>query len=339
MEASETYKEYRLEKLCGPTMIKRSLYLNNQPSIFTFNSTSNIRLKCHVELHLFATDFGFSVFTEALMLDDTPTCMTDYVQFGRDFVFLTSHKSEKQCGKVKPTSAIVDSEGNLLHRDFGSTPFTRRSYVEETDAEMDMWMEIHPTYGNNSKEIKLIVTPFRKSCLKSGIYKDYRPCPGSTKCIRSNLFCDGVINCPEMPKDEEADHCEETVSKVEKYHNVPLAMIILLAVLVVIALIAYFIRDVFVICRHLTTKRSTQGANPGRQRETRTSHPPLRGDPTVGTHPAHREPQSNTHELRTQERENETRSTAPHMPYNPPAYSDIVSNSPYDPPPSYQSFL
>ena len=83
LETAKAYQEYRLEKLCGSTMTKRSLYLNNQPSIFTFNSTSDKRLKCHVELHLFATDFGFSVFTEALMLDDTPTCMTDYVQFGR----------------------------------------------------------------------------------------------------------------------------------------------------------------------------------------------------------------------------------------------------------------
>ena len=83
LEATKVYKEYTLEKLCGPTMIKKSLYLNNQPSIFTFNSTTSIRLKCHVELHLFAADFGFYVFTEAMMLDDTPTCMTDFVQFGR----------------------------------------------------------------------------------------------------------------------------------------------------------------------------------------------------------------------------------------------------------------
>ena len=92
-----------------------------------------------------------------------------------------------------------------MHRDFGSTPFTRRSYVEETDAEMDMWMEIHPTYGNKPKEIKLIVTPFRKSCLNSRLYADYRRCPGSTRCIRSDLFCDGYLKCPEMPKDEEVD--------------------------------------------------------------------------------------------------------------------------------------
>ena len=83
MKASEVYKEYKLEKLCGTDMVKRSLYLNNRPAIFTFNSSTNIRLRCHLELHLFATDFGFSVFTEALMLDNTPACETDFVQFGR----------------------------------------------------------------------------------------------------------------------------------------------------------------------------------------------------------------------------------------------------------------
>ena len=83
MEATVMYKEYKLENICGTNMVKQSLYLNNWPAIFTFNSTTNIRLRCHLELHLFAADFGFSVFTEALKLDDTPQCFTDYVQFGR----------------------------------------------------------------------------------------------------------------------------------------------------------------------------------------------------------------------------------------------------------------
>ena len=77
------YKEFRLEKLCGSSMLKRNLYLDNNPVILKFNSTTDIRLRCHLELHLFAKNLGFSVFTEAMNLDDTPTCMTDYVQFGR----------------------------------------------------------------------------------------------------------------------------------------------------------------------------------------------------------------------------------------------------------------
>ena len=70
-----------------------------------------------------------------------------------------------------------------MRRDFGSTLFARRSYVEETDAEMDMWMEIHQTYANMSKGIKLIVATFRKSCLKSVLFADYRHFPGGTRCI------------------------------------------------------------------------------------------------------------------------------------------------------------
>ena len=78
------YKKINLEKLCSSDKnVKRNLYLDDKPALLTFNSTTDKRLKCHVELHLFATDFGFSVFTEAMNLDDTPTCMTDFVQFGR----------------------------------------------------------------------------------------------------------------------------------------------------------------------------------------------------------------------------------------------------------------
>ena len=58
-------------------MIKQSLYLNTQPSIFIFDNLT----MCHVELNIFASDLGFSVFTEVMMLDDTPGCMTDFVQF------------------------------------------------------------------------------------------------------------------------------------------------------------------------------------------------------------------------------------------------------------------
>ena len=89
---------------------------------------------------------------------------------------------------VEPKGIIFMSEGNLMRRDFGSTLFAMRSYVDETDAEMDMWMEIHQTYGKTSKEIKLIVATFRKSCLKSVLFADYRHFPGSTRCINGLEF-------------------------------------------------------------------------------------------------------------------------------------------------------
>ena len=210
--------------------------------------------------------------------------------------------------------------------------------MEETDAEMDMWIEIYPTYGNNSKEIKLIVTPFRKLCSRNEKFKDYRVCPGSTRCILSELFCDGVLNCPEMPKDEEAEHCEEKLPPLEKYHNVPLAMIIIVAVLVVIALVAYFIRDIFVICRHFIAKRSEQTPDTRteeRQRNHQTPTTPLERDQRVRMEPEQRGHQRNIQTLRT----DQARESPTPTPSSPPAYSDIVSNSPYDPPPSYQSFL
>ena len=263
-----------------------------------------------------------------------------YTEMFRDFVFLTSHKSEKKCGKIESTDYIEDEEGKMIGKDFGKTPFTRRSYVEEIDAEMDMWIEIFPTHGNYTKLIEIVITPFRKECYNSQKLRDFRPCPGTTKCIRSELFCDGVVNCPEMPKDEETEHCGIELEIVEEYYNVPLVMIVLLVVLFLISLVANFMRDIFVICRYLAGKRPSDdrlsGANTFRidneRRADNSQHIQSRHD-----YPS--DSDQHTHGIAICERSNQIGVGISPLPLSPPAYSDIIQNSSYDSPPSYQSYL
>ena len=82
-----SYKEHKLEDLCGASKEKKSLYLDNQAHLFTFNSSNKELLKCHLELHLHSETFGFSIFTEAMKLEDTKGCTRDFLQFGRLVIF------------------------------------------------------------------------------------------------------------------------------------------------------------------------------------------------------------------------------------------------------------
>lgn len=49
--------------------------------------------KCHLELYLPSSSYGFSVFIEEMSLSGSSLsgCNEDYVQFGRDILFVTTH--------------------------------------------------------------------------------------------------------------------------------------------------------------------------------------------------------------------------------------------------------
>ena len=57
---------------------------------------------CHLELFLPSSLYGFSIFIEEMSLGGSQGggCRRDYLQFGRDILFLTTHKSRKYCGQV-----------------------------------------------------------------------------------------------------------------------------------------------------------------------------------------------------------------------------------------------
>ena len=77
-------------------------------------------------------------------------CQEDYIQFGRDILFLTTHKSRKFCGSIEKPSIKADGEMQSLKL---ITPhLAKRIYEEKEDSEMDIWVQIN----TRSNEIKTL---------------------------------------------------------------------------------------------------------------------------------------------------------------------------------------
>ena len=75
-------------------------------SVFTFNSSLLLprqSFKCHLELYLPSSSYGFSVFIEEMSLTGSSMsgCSSDYVQFGRDILFVTTHLRSVQASDDK----------------------------------------------------------------------------------------------------------------------------------------------------------------------------------------------------------------------------------------------
>ena len=164
--------------------------------MFSLNSSllalSVARFNCHLEVVVPSSSYGFSVFIEEMNLSGSSVagCSEDYVQFGRDILFVTTHKSRKYCGQVELPVAKV--EQGVASFTFPWTPLTKRIYAEEEDKEMDIWIQVR-THMTQDKSLTLVVTPFKKSCGSRD--RLYQQCRYSTKCVRKELFCDGRINC------------------------------------------------------------------------------------------------------------------------------------------------
>jgi len=198
-QSSLTYSDYRLEKLCLPGGGKVKLPLLHSPA--TFHLDSNLlpsRLfDCHIEFMLGSKKTGVFVYFDAMKIS-APTdgdCDTDYVQFGRDILFITSYRSNKFCGTIEG-KLPKPPPGNSSRSTEVVTPMARRVYIEASDQEMDMWIQlaVPPTDWPGHKTVSLTVTPFQKSCDKKD--RNYRRCSLAHRyCIHKDLFCDGKINC------------------------------------------------------------------------------------------------------------------------------------------------
>lgn len=190
---------FRLEQLCPSNGSKIRTNINTDVSVFTLNSSQvagqGLWFNCHLELLVPSYQYGFSIFIEEMSLSgyslQSGGCSDDFIQFGRDILFLTTHKSRKYCGEIElPVARTVDGIKSL---EFPFTPLANRIYNEEEDREMDIWIQVALTGGQSEKSISLVVTPFKKSCATRDNL--YRQCRYSTKCVRKELFCDGRINC------------------------------------------------------------------------------------------------------------------------------------------------
>ena len=81
-------------------------------SVFSFNSSllapgpgpgPSQEFRCHLELYLPSSSYGFSVFIEEMSLTGSSLsgCSNDYVQFGRDILFVTTHLRSVQASDDK----------------------------------------------------------------------------------------------------------------------------------------------------------------------------------------------------------------------------------------------
>ena len=195
----------------------------------------------------------------------------------------------------------------------------RREYIEATDKEMDVWISVRPPqYGQESKELKLIVTPFKKSCSPTDNY--YRKCPGTNRCIRQELFCDGIVNCDGQPDEQEESCRNSSLGNVDVFPSIPIIILIVVFGIVALMIIIFIVRWVSLILRGRTVE-------PGPEVERRA----LRElSPATPSHSGRGVEDPLT--LPSQP-------SAP-LPYNPPSYSEVmgVGVQYKDDPPKYSEY-
>jgi len=258
MKKVPEYQHHRIEDLCkASNQQKVELALNNKPTVLTLNSSVLLAIRCHLELELHSDQFGFSVFTEQMNFELTKGCTRDYYQFGRDFLVFTSHKGPKRCGKWDPARRVLREDGSLLRLDYGKTPRSRREYIEDVDKEMDLWLVVHPTRkGQPHKQLKLVITPFKKHCTPNDHY--YRRCPSTKQpqCIRRELFCDGQINCGGHEKDEQMEYCIAHLGTgVDMFMTIPIIILIVVFSIVGLMFLLFLIK---MFATHLKPKRRAE---------------------------------------------------------------------------------
>jgi len=244
------YRHTRLEVECLRNKGKLRLRMNNEANIFSYNSTSFpiSSFHCHLELSVPSSQYGFSVFIEEMSMSSprtSPGCRDDYLQFGRDILFVTTHLSRKYCGVVEPPVTL--SENGIKSFKFPSTPLSRRIYNEEDDREMDIWIVIDNLSREDSmsmnKSLTLVVTPFKKSC--RGGDTIYRQCQDSNRCVRRDLFCDGRVNCA-LPYRDPADEaqCRDIPSPQPEPWSIKEAIVIVIFIssfCTIVAIITWFV--------------------------------------------------------------------------------------------------
>ena len=254
--------------------------------------------------------------------------------FFRDFIVFTSHKSQKGCGTVEPTTRILRDDGSLFNIDYKKTPRQRREYIEAEDKEMDIWLSIHPPKpGQPNKELKLIVTPFKKKCVTDDHY--YRKCPGTDKCIKRELFCDGIINCDGAPKDEQEEYCllNSTSGGVDMFLSIPIIILVVVFSIVGLMFVIFMVKL-------FSLAFKPKAIQPSMEPERRALRDPISNSLCDNSNPSR-----GLRALHSQLSGTSTTPSAPStsdferdistLPQNPPPYSEVVGIVYKDDPPKY----
>ena len=233
----------------------------------------------------------------------------------------TSHKSKKRCGVLPP----LDLSKPAPEEDRVSQ-LSSREYIETTDKEMDVWLSIYPPGpGMTSKELSLVVTPFKKQCSTGDGY--YKQCPGSEKCIKRELFCDGFVNCDGDPKDEQEEYClvNSSISNDNAFLSIPIIILIVIFVLLGIMFMIFMLRFLCIAMKN-ARRASLRTTGPGVEAERRalaSGSGDLRLSGLARTEATPSAPASPSE-------------VGPGLPLQPPSYSEVVGSGEYkDDPPKY----
>lgn len=305
--------------------------------IFTYTSSTRRPLfKCHLELEVGSRAYGILIFFRDMNISGTwssKTCGKDFVQFGKDTLFITDHTSKKYCGDVGKPSPKSMEEGLHKGLTFGTVPLNDRMYTETKDHEMDVWVEVEA--GRSVKSFSLVATPYKKSCSWSD--RAWKPClkhnPNSN-CVKSDLFCDGEVNCPYGgwdAADEDPVFCEKQYTKIIQGYAVPKVAIVFIVfiLLAMIALILYFLLRNYGM--RMCHKTGATGDSDSQQAEglSRTRNPRSQ-NPRVNLPPERRSPP----EVRRGPSVVSIPETAPmtSLPAHPPSYEEATGGYSDEPP-------
>ncbi|XP_023346891.1 uncharacterized protein LOC111715752 [Eurytemora carolleeae] len=236
--SSNVYTTNSLETFCYKDGAKREVAIFNKPHMYVFNSTVSTTFKCHLELEQQSRiSAGFSVYIQSMDFIQDEECSRDYVQFGKDVLFITTSKSKKFCGHIPPPVQRLNGE---LHAGFEPDIHTeKRKHKEDSTLEMDVWIKIE---GGGRKELVLIITPHSMCSRRS---TGTRPCPNSSECISSELFCDGKVNCISNSLDEDSRFCPhlEAGGLTESPIGIPLILIICVVLVVFITFTFFAVKE------------------------------------------------------------------------------------------------
>lgn len=234
----------------------------------------------------------------------------------RDYLMITSRKSDKKCGIITPYD-----DKSLVNQSVKIKDIKNREWIETEDDEMDVWFRLAPSQpGRAPKELSMIVTPFRKRCRNDDNY--YKKCPGSERCIKRELFCDGFVNCDGHPKDEQEEYCLVNPSLgPDLVLSIPIIILIVIFALLGVMFTIFMIRMFYVSMRAKRTNSSSSAGADAERRALRESTSSPATSPTRST--------------RSQE-STELSPTAPaNLPPHPPTYVEVMGHDYKDDPPKY----
>ena len=249
--------------MCSSTSGKKVRLPTDPLTVIVLAFNSSFPLQCHLELSLPSSLYGFNVFIKELSLSGSQVsgCFEDFVQFGRDILFVTTHLSEKYCGDIKvPVSKV---QKTLRKLNFGDISAERRFYIEENDREMDIWVKIGSETSRN-KIVNLVVSPFLKLCGKND--DGWKKCIDRRNCIRKDLFCDGQVNC-------QGDETDCKVDTKIKKNSSDLCRDKIISLSVIFGVIIVSIMTTVIICQKRKKKTIFQNCDQNSS-EVFPSYPP-----------------------------------------------------------------